>query len=66
MRSAFMKTFNINLNEEHLGVINAALANGPYGAVAPVIAHINSEITRLYNDQYDKQREPKTVDHHPV
>jgi hypothetical protein len=61
-----MKTFNINLNEEHLGVINAALANGPYGAVAPVIAHINSEITRLYNDQYDKQREPKTVDHHPV
>ena len=63
-----MKTFNINLNEEHLGVINAALANGPYGAVAPVIAHIHSEITRLYNEQYDKQREPKqeTLQRHPV
>jgi hypothetical protein len=61
-----MNTYNINLNEEHLKVINAALVNGPYAAVAPVIAHINSEITRLYNDQYDKQREPKPVDHHPV
>lgn len=63
-----MKTFNINLNEEHLGVINAALANGPYGAVAPVIAHINNEITRLYNEQYDKQRESKIAQpaHHSV
>jgi hypothetical protein len=56
----------INLTEDHLKIINSALVNGPYGAVAPVIAHINSEITRLYNEQYDKQREPKEVDHHPV
>ena len=55
-----MRTYSINLNEDHLGVINAALANGPYSAVAPVIAHINSEITRLFNEQYDKQRESRT------
>ena len=59
---------SINLTEDHLKVINAALVNGPYGAVAPVIAHINSEITRLYNEQYDKQREPKQepLEHHSV
>jgi hypothetical protein len=61
-----MNTYSLNLTEDHLKIINSALVNGPYGAVAPVIAHINSEITRLYNEQYDKQREPKTVDHHPV
>jgi hypothetical protein len=61
-----MNIYNLNLSEDHLKIINSALVNGPYGAVAPVIAHINSEITRLYNEQYDKQREPKTVDHHPV
>jgi hypothetical protein len=58
----FMKTYPITLNEDHLKVINSALVNGPYGAVAPVIAHINSEIQRLYNEQYDKQREPKASD----
>jgi hypothetical protein len=61
-----MNVYTINFSEEHLKVINAALLNGPYGAVAPVVAHINSEIQRLYNEQYDKQREPKEVDHHPV
>jgi hypothetical protein len=61
-----MNTYNLNLTEDHLKIINSALVNGPYGAVAPVIAHINSEIARLYNEQYDKQREPKEVDHHPV
>ena len=55
-------TYTINLNEEHLRVINAALVNGPYGAVAPVVAHINSEIARLYNEQYDKQREVKEAE----
>ncbi len=52
-----MNTYTITFTEEHLKVINAALLNGPYGAVAPVVAHINSEIQRLYNEQYDKQRE---------
>jgi hypothetical protein len=63
-----MNTFNLTFTEDHLKVINAALLNGPYGAVAPVVAHINSEITRLYNEQYDKQRDPKQepVAHHPV
>jgi hypothetical protein len=61
-----MNTYNLNLTEDHLKIINSALVNGPYGAVAPVIAHINSEIARLYNEQYDKQREPKEVDHQSV
>jgi hypothetical protein len=60
-----MSTYKIDLNEEHLKVINAALMQAPYAAVAPVVTHINSEIQRLYNDQYDKQREPKEVDHPP-
>lgn len=54
-----MHNYTINLNEDHLKIINAALMNGPYAAVAPVVAHINSEISRLYNEQYDKQRESK-------
>jgi hypothetical protein len=41
-----MSAYTITLNEEHLNIINAALLNGPYGAVAPVIAHINSEIKK--------------------
>jgi hypothetical protein len=52
-----MNTYTITFSEDHLKVINTALLNGPYGAVAPVVAHINSEIQRLYNEQYDKQRE---------
>jgi hypothetical protein len=61
-----MKTFNITLNEEQLKIINLCLMGAPFGQVAPVVAHINSEMQRLYNEQYDRQREPKTVDHHPV
>ena len=60
-----MNTYTVKLTEDHLKVINLSLMGAPYGQAAPVIAHINSEITRLYNEQYDKQREPKTVDHHP-
>jgi hypothetical protein len=48
-----MNTYNINLNEEHLKVINAALVNGPYAVVAPVVAHINSEIQRQFNERID-------------
>lgn len=54
-----MNTYNLTLNEEHLRVINSALMGAPYGSAAPVVAHINGEITRLYNEQYDKHREPK-------
>jgi len=61
-----MKTFNITLNEDQLKIINLSLMGAPFGQVAPVVAHINSEMQRLYNEQYDRQREPKTVDHHPV
>jgi hypothetical protein len=61
-----MKTYAINLTDEHLGVISAALGNGHYNAVAPVVAHINSEIKRLYNEQQNQQREPKEVEHHPA
>ena len=61
-----MNNYTVNLTEDHLKVINIALMGAPYGQAAPVVSHINSEIQRLYNDQYDKQREPKTVDHHPV
>lgn len=38
------KTYTIELTESHLHVISAALMNGPYGAVAPVVAHINAQI----------------------
>lgn len=54
-----MNNYSITLNEEHLRVINLSLMGAPYGSAAPVVAHINSEIQRLYNEQYDKQREPK-------
>ena len=54
-----MNNYSITLNKEHLRVINLALMGAPYGSAAPVVAHINSEIARLYNEQYDKQREPK-------
>jgi hypothetical protein len=56
----------IFIDAEQMQVIKDALNKAPYDHAAAVIAHINSEITRLYNEQYDKQREPKTVDHHPV
>lgn len=52
-----MNTYNIKLSEEHLKTINAALMGAPYGSAAPVVAHINSEITRLYNEQYDQRRD---------
>lgn len=63
-----MNTYKLNLNEEHLKVINLALMGAPYGSAAPVVAHINAEIARLYNEQYDKQRELKQepLAHHPV
>lgn len=63
-----MNTYKLNLNEEHLKVINLALMGAPYGSAAPVVAHINAEIGRLYNEQYDNQREPKQepLAHHPV
>ena len=51
------KIFAINFTESQLETINQALMLSPYGVAAPVIAHINSEIQRLYNEQYDKQRE---------
>jgi hypothetical protein len=54
-----MNEYIIKLNQDHLRVINDALLATPYGAAAPVVAHINSEIQRLYNEQYDKQREPR-------
>jgi hypothetical protein len=60
-----MNTYTITLSEDHLRVINSALSNGPYGAVAPVVAHINAEIQRLYNERYDKQREAKPTASYP-
>jgi hypothetical protein len=44
-----MNTYTINISEEHLKVISAALVNGPYGVVAPVISHINSEIQKQFD-----------------
>ena len=52
-----MNTFTITFTEEHLKVINAALLNGPYGAVAPVVAHINAEIQKQFNAQTDAGKE---------
>lgn len=47
--------YTITLNEEHLRVINAALINGPYGAVAPVVAHINAEIAKSLEQSKEEQ-----------
>jgi hypothetical protein len=60
-----MKTYQIRLSEEQLNVISSALVNAPYGVVAPVITHINAEIQRLYNEQYDRQRETTPPASHP-
>lgn len=51
------KVFTLNFTESQLATINQSLMLAPYGVAAPVIAHINSEIQRLYNEQYDRQRE---------
>lgn len=60
--------YTINFSERQLEAINTLLSDAPYKSSAPLIAHINSEVTRLYNEQYDKQRETKDepVTHHPV
>lgn len=52
-------TFTITFTEEHLKVINAALLNGPYMAVAPVISHINAEIQKQFNERVDAGKEPQ-------
>ncbi len=51
--------YTINLTEEHLKVINAALVNGPYGVVAPVVAHINAEIQKRFDAGIDAGKEAK-------
>jgi hypothetical protein len=60
-----MNGYTINLTQEHLRVINDALFLMPYGSAAPVVAHINGEIQRLYNERYDKQREATPTAPHP-
>jgi Ca2+-binding EF-hand superfamily protein len=57
---------SIRFTEKQLNELQDVLREAPYKAAAPLLNHLSSEITRLYNEQYDKQREPKTVDHHPV
>ena len=52
-------TYTITLNEEHLKVINAALVNGPFGVVAPVVAHINAEIQKQFDAGIDAGKEAK-------
>jgi hypothetical protein len=52
-----MHTFKLTFTEEQLKVINAALLNGPYGAVAPVIAAINEQIQEQFNAQVDAGKE---------
>jgi hypothetical protein len=52
-----MNTFNLTFTEDHLKVINAALLNGPYGAVAPVISVINEQIQKQFNERIDAGKE---------
>lgn len=54
-----MSTYTITFNEEHLKVINAALVNGPYGVVAPVVAHINAQIQKQLDAGIDAGKEGK-------
>lgn len=59
---------SINFQQRQLSDLTTALGSAPYNVAAPLIAHINSEITRLYNEQYDRQRESKQepLQHHSV
>jgi hypothetical protein len=48
-----MKTVTLTFAQEQLQVLNAALMDIPYRAAAPLIASINSQIQRQFNQRED-------------
>ena len=56
-----MNKYTITLNDEHLKVINAALINGTYGVVAPLINHITQQISEQNAIQFEERRDNAIV-----
>lgn len=48
-----MRAFNLAFNEHQLQVIDAALLEMPYRIAAPLIAHINTQIQRQFDQRAD-------------
>lgn len=55
--------FNLSLNKEQLGIINAALMEAPYRIAAPLISELNVQIQRQFDiakgDEPTGQEKPK-------
>ncbi len=45
-----MKSVKIEFSTQQLSTLNAALVELPYRQAAPLIAHINAEIQKAFND----------------
>lgn len=48
------KTFKIEFTEQQLNVLNGALQETPYKYSAPLIAHINAEIQKIFDAKVDE------------
>jgi hypothetical protein len=48
-----MKTITLTLTQEQLHILNAALGDVPYRVAAPLIASINSQIQRQFDQRED-------------
>jgi hypothetical protein len=48
-----MKPITLTFTQEQLQVLNAALGEVPYRVAAPLIASINSQIQRQFNQRED-------------
>lgn len=55
--------FNLSLNKEQLGIINAALMEAPYRIAAPLINELNVQVQRQFDiakgDDPTGQEKPK-------
>jgi hypothetical protein len=50
-----MKPITLTFTQEQLQVLNAALGEVPYRVAAPLIASINSQIQRQFNQREDDE-----------
>jgi hypothetical protein len=57
-----MKSITLTFTQEQLQVLNAALGDVPYRVAAPLIASINSQIQRQF-DQRDDDDAPTGSNH---
>jgi hypothetical protein len=51
-----MKKYKIELSEEHLSVLNNLLMNAPYRVAAPIINHINIQISKAESPESSTER----------